>query len=253
MMARWRPAALRFALTLALLSTAAAEVGAEESKPAARYADELASCYTVMVSAERLIVLGPYGQEGSEGEGGMTLAAMGYMHTQEATSDPFLPHTVPRLAVDVVVGTQVTVGAAAGVGLSHAERAGYEYSSSGSSERPTSSATTAIVAGRVGFIAPVRKGLALWPRVGLSGAWSNNERERSNGSTVDDETTSTTLNLEMVLAFAVSSHVALSLDFAADLALRGSSDVDDGYASEPTEARRMHDGFSVSFGVVTFY
>ncbi len=253
MMARWRPAALRFALTLALLTASTGDVAAQESKPLPRYADDLASCYTVMVSAERLVVIGGYGQEGSEADGGLALAALGLMHTGEITDDPFLPHSVPRLAVDVVLGTQVTIGAAAGVGMSHAEAPGYEYTSSGSSERPESSATTVVVAGRVGFILPVRKGrLALWPRIGVSRAWSSNERERSYGPPVDDQTTLTALNLEMVLALAVNSHFALSFDFASDLALAGSSDVDE-YGSELTQERRTHDAVSASFGVMTFF
>jgi hypothetical protein len=107
-------------------------------------------------------------------------------------------YSVPRLALDYITSSSVTLGGALGVQFVDGPGDGW------------------LLAPRVGYFARPGRSFGLWPRVGLTYL-----------TIEDSDTEATALTLEVPLEFLVGSGAAIALTPFADIGLGGSENGDD--------------------------
>jgi hypothetical protein len=206
--------------------------------------------FSVIVSAERLLVAGPYSQNGELGEGGISFGALVFATSAaDNTPAPFLPHLVPRLALDFVLGDAITVGALAGFGLAYGE---LPNTGSYAEDTPTPRADTYLLGARAGVMARVEEAM-LWGRVGVSHAWASHVTESAYGDVTERSSRLTALDLEAVFVIPCAPHFGITLGFGADVALHGSiGELPPDDVEPPARTRRDSDGFVGWLGMSGF-
>lgn len=229
-MVRTKGVILLFAAALGLAarpSLAAEPEGGEAENPSAA----IERLWTVNVGLERLLFIGPYTQDGPNGQAGISVAAGGYMLSSDLErGEPFLPHAVPRLGVDIVLGEQITLGVAGGYGLSVADVG----SSSGDPRHDATTSGTGVIVARLGHVGAMSRGGIHWVRAGLLYGF---------GSTLDV----LALDVEFVLGKVLFPRGAFTFGVAADIGLYGTDS-----EAEGSEARRVHDAFGIWLGGLLF-
>jgi hypothetical protein len=203
--------------------------------------------FRVIWSVERLLVAGPYGQSGDLGSGGMSIGALVFAKTTaDDAPTPFLPHLVPRLAIDLELDEGITVGAVAGFGLGYGS---LPNTGSSDSDTPTPKAETYLAGGRVGVITQTQ-GIALWGRIGVSHAWATSQTESSYGEVTEHASHQTTLDLDGVVLLPCTDYFAVTLGISGSFALRGSlqDTPPEGFQQTPA-VRRDLDAFTGWLGI----
>jgi len=195
-------------------------VGAPASPAAENLTAGLTSPYTLIVGVERILVAGPFTQSSDSSGSGLSFGAVGFAgSTDDGYTEPFLPHTMPRVTADAVLAEGFTVGALAGIG-----RAFGSTPNNGSSDADTVTPVSDqyLAGGRVGYLAPLAdNSAAFWGRLGLVYAWGSERTRGLYGEDVDQESSLVAAELEATLLFPVVAHFGLSLGIGGDIALKG--------------------------------
>jgi hypothetical protein len=216
-------------------------------------ANTLADPLTFVLGVERVLALSPYTQSGPAEDAGVALTSGWLVDSEsEDAQRPFYPHALSRIALDVVMGQQISAGASFGVGSGVGTRSN---ESDLDNDFPTPRMTTFGLGFRLGYVAPLGPDAVFWPRVGVGHAWAKQARMGSYnlGDIVVDKYSHTALSLEAAFVFVPAQHFGFILDFTADIGLAGEVDiVQPTPQAEVVGSRRISDGFGVSCGFLFF-
>jgi hypothetical protein len=209
-----------------------------------------------VLGVERVLLAGPFAQtqagasSGSEvTDGGLSFGAVGLAaSTDDDSPRPFLPHAIPRLALDLVLLEGITCGAFAGIGRSYGSRS----ASNGSSEDETPVATTYLAGGRVGALLVLEGETLLWPRLGLVHGWATHDRVNDWDELVEDTGHLTSVQLEAALVFVPVAHLGVTLGLGMDIGLYGSTGVESVPSRSVLRVRRDADAFFAWIGLLGF-
>ncbi len=145
----------------------------------------------------------------------VNLFGAGYSSVGPGNLGLFPAAQVPRFAVDVEFDSHVTVGASAFISWNKVTD---DASGSGTSVFGFG------LAPRVGYVIPLTRTLTFWPRVGATLSYVSASPTSSSATTrVESTYVPVWINLEPTLAFALDSHVSLTLGLLGDLPIAGSA------------------------------
>lgn len=247
-----RPTVLALCLTMASLFVATAGHADEDARFGAKG--------QVIVTADRLLPLFGYTSQSIEATDSDTITRT----TDTGVSLAFLVgrepslgaiHTVPRLAVDVTPIPRLTLGTslvfAFGVAGTHLEERTPKNEPATKRENDNPGATILGFAPRVGYVLPLGKRFAFWPRVGLAFYSVSEQREATSnlGVTSSATVTDTTFSLDLDPQF-VWSPLPNVIAFAgplADIPLTGTHETS--FAQGSTEKDRSDDLTVFHFGI----
>jgi hypothetical protein len=132
----------------------------------------------------------------------------------------------PRLALDVPVVNNVTVGGAVGIVI--AGGSGSQTVAGFTTDTGGGSGNGFLLAPRAGFILPAGSSTKVWVRGGLTYFRTSNKED---GSNTESTLSGLALNLEPTLVFPVASHVGFSVGAVIDLPLSGEAKTTNGTLS----------------------
>jgi hypothetical protein len=158
-------------------------------------------------------------------------------------------HSLPRLAVDFILGSGVTLGGTLAIGTSTARQKIELTDYAGSETDELGEDSWVLFTPRVGYLAWTSPHFALWPRAGLTFI--------SVEHTPDDEEESSMnanlsmLNAELQLVASPAEHFAFTIGVAGDIGLGGTSEIEDEYG-DTTSVDMTSSGFGVVFGLMGY-
>lgn len=170
-------------------------------------------------------------------------------------------HTVPRVAVDVTVLPRLTIGtafaAAFGIDGTHIEERSPRVGQRTVRENVSPGGTLLGFAPRVGYVVPLGRQLAFWPRVGIAFYSVRSQREVTSNlgvtssSTVTDTTFS--LDLDPQIVWTPLPHVLVHVGPLANLPFTGAHETSFAQGSEVKDRSDdltiFHFGVSAGLGV----
>jgi hypothetical protein len=158
-------------------------------------------------------------------------------------------HSVPRLAVDAILGSGVTLGGALALGTSTARQKIELTDYAGSETDELGEDSWVLFTPRVGYLAWNSPHFALWPRAGLTFISVEHTPDGEEESSV--KANLSMLNAELQLVASPAEHFAFTIGVAGDIGLGGSSEVEDEYG-DTTSVDTKSSGFGVVFGLMGY-
>jgi hypothetical protein len=234
------------AFALATRPSLASAAEPQGSAPADDRPVALERPWTVTVGLERVLFIGPYAQSGPSGEAGISIAGGGYILADNIEdTEPFLPHAVPRLAVDIVLVERFTFGVAAGYGASVAD-ARLRSRAREPQERVTG---TGVLSARFGYVGAMRYAGFYGIRLGfLYGFGTCSYTYPESGSEIEASMSYVATNLELLLGTVPLPYAAVTFGLSTDVGLHGTHAWRVGSSSAGTEEPRLHHGIGIWMG-----
>jgi hypothetical protein len=132
-------------------------------------------------------------------------------------TDETTAFTFPRLALDAFVAPNLSVGAALGVFYASETFVALALTDSGRSFKGV------VFAPRVGYVARLSPGIAVWPRVGISIIYISSDNTTGGVSTSSDSFNLIAATVEVPVVLAVAPRVAVTLGPTFDYTFSGAS------------------------------
>jgi len=249
---------LAFATVLASLASA----GRGRAEGDTRFADR----GQLVVTADRLVPLFGYSTQSITSTDGDTVtktsdsgASFAFLVGREPSLGTM--HTVPRVAVDVTVLPRLTIGTsfvlAFGIDGTHVEERTPKNEPATKRENENPGATILGFAPRVGYVLPIGKKLAFWPRAGLAFYSVKSQREATSNlgvtSTATETDTMFALDLDPQLVWTPLPNVLAFAGPLANLPLTGAHETSFAQGSElkdrSDDLTVFHFGVSAGLGV----
>jgi hypothetical protein len=248
-------------LSMSMVMTARAWADEPEPQPA-RFGER----NQLVITADRLVPIFGYTTQAitvNEGDTTTTITDSGASMAFLVGHEPSLGtmHTVPRLAVDFTPLPSFTIGTAFvlafGLDGTHTEERIPKDQPATIRENERPGATLFGFAPRVGYVLPIGKNLAFWPRAGLAFYSAKTQREQTSNSGVTSTATETdsifSLDLDPQLVWTPLPHLLVHAGTLTNIPLTGSHETSFAQAGEhkdrSDDLSLIHIGISAGFGI----
>jgi hypothetical protein len=177
--------------------------------------------HRVLLGADRLVPFYSYTRVSRPFSGGEVVDVASSASLLGFDTSQSVYYSTPRVAVDVMLTDRVTIGASALVFVTTSKQS---FTTAPMMASPEPAERALGLAPRVGYVAPLSCSLSLWSRAGLSYyySWTKAVPYQSIIE-IGEHNDQLAIDVDVLLAWSVSEHVALTAGPVADVPISGST------------------------------